>query len=387
MKRLLAFSALALALSPLLAQDKKPAPAKDRVSEARAALNEAKQDNRNKDRIKEAEAALRKALKNSDAAKAEIDRMKKTETVPDGKDAKATLQKLKDSVDKNDLKELENLLKESTDSMKEEIKAYQQKRREEAGRNPAPNGPAPAMDPPPVSFKNVAPPSPAGILRGPDIPRSPMVTAKHGFICGERDPRNPDVILPPNDPRRRMWVLSGNVRVRRPFLALDADEVDLYLREGEGPDLKGLGSGKSANSAPSADPSGRPRPEEEPFERIVARGNVKVMFVDRSGVVKVARGGSMIYEARTGVFIIKEWPEAELGNKLISGPEKSSVIRLSNIQAEEPDVEIHGLKAETMETKLTAEDLPRTAEQPVPTAKGRPASAPPPAAAPSPAPR
>lgn len=369
MKRLLAFASLTLVLPPLLlAQEKKttPAKAKDKAAEARAAVNEAKQDLRNKDRIKEAEAAIKKALKNSDAAKSELDRLKNKEEVPDGKDAKATIQKLKDSVDKDDIKELERLLKESTETMREEIKEYQRKRREEGKGplTPAAPSPSPAHDPPPVSFDNVAAPAPIPLMKAPDFPQGPMVVAKHGIICGERDPRNPEVVLPENDPRRRMWVLSGNVRVRRPFMALDADEVDLLLKEGQSPDI--TGGGKTKPSAPSVDPAGRPKREDEPFERIVARGNVRVMFVDRNGVVKVARGGSMIFESKSGIFLIKEWPEAEIGDKLFVGPDKSSVIRLSDVKSDNLSVDIHGLKATTLERRLSAEDMPRTTDQQVP---------------------
>src|SRR5688572_25840961 len=76
MKRFLALASFAVVL-PLLAQEKKNAPpAKpDRAAQARAAVNEAKRDERNKERIKDLESAVKKALKNNDAAAAEIDRL------------------------------------------------------------------------------------------------------------------------------------------------------------------------------------------------------------------------------------------------------------------------------------------------------------------------
>jgi hypothetical protein len=173
-------------------------------------------------------------------------------------------------------------------------------------------------------------------------------------------------------------VLNGNVRIRRPFFALDADEVDLLLKEGEEANFSGT------DKPPSADPSGRGRREGGPFERIVARGRVRVMFIDKSGRVQVGRGGSMIYEEKSGIFLIKEWPEAEIGNKLLRGPAKSSVIKLSDITAEDPNVELLGLKVETLENSLTPEDLPRTPERDVPPAG---AVKPRPGVPPSPAPR
>ena len=374
---------LTLAALPLSAQEKKPAPAKpDKAAEARAALNKAKQDLRNKDRVKEAEAAIKKALKNNDAAKAELDRMKKKEEVPGDKDARATIERLKNSVDKNDMKEFEALLKDSSEAMKEELRAYQEKRRKEGRPETAPS-PNVAPDPPPVSFDSVPAPAPMPLTKGPEFPVSPMVKADNGIMCGEHDPRHPDVLLAASDPLRRTWVLTGNVRIRRPFMALDADEVDLLLKEGEEANFNSAGGAKT--DPPGSDPMGRGKKKSGPFERIVARGRVRVMFIDATGRVQVGRGGSMVYEEKSGVFLIKEWPEAEIGDKLLRGPEKSSVIKLSNITAKDPDGVLHGLETLTLENRLTSEDLPRTPDKPVPAAG--PVKPKAEAVAPSPAPR
>lgn len=369
MKRIFAITALVVVL-PLWAQEKKPAPAKpDRAAQARDALNKVKLDERAKERLKEAEAAFRKGIKNNDAAKAEIERLRNKDNVPDGKDAKTTIERLKQSVDENKIKELEAELKESTEAIRDEIRAYQEKRRRE-GKNSltpsVPGTPAPPSEAPPVSFDNVSPPVPVAVLKAPDFPVSPIVMADNGIICGERDPRNPDMVLPENDPRRRMWVLSGNVKVRRPFMALDADEVDLFLKEGEKPDLSGNGKGVFSGSSGAADPVGGNKEDSGPFERIVARGRVRVMFVDRNGMVKIGRGGFMIYEAKTNVFIIKEWPEAEIGDKLLIGPSKDSVIKLSDLKSDDPNVELKGLKTETLERRLTPEELPKNMDSAVP---------------------
>jgi hypothetical protein len=367
----------ALSILTLAAQEKKPAPSNTdkAAAEARDKLNKYKQDERAKDLIKKAEAALKKADKNSSAAKAEVERLTKKDELPEEKEARLKLEKLKDSVDQKDMEEFERVFKEASETLREEYKTYREKKRSE---KPSPAAPAAAPDPAPVSFDHVPAPAPAPLLKPPAFPVSPMVTADNGIIPGERDPRHPEVLLPAGDPRRRTWVLNGNVRIRRPFFALDADEVDLLLKEGEEANFNGT------DKPPSADPSGRGRREGGPFERIVARGRVRVMFIDKSGRVQVGRGGSMIYEEKSGIFLIKEWPEAEIGNKLLRGPAKSSVIKLSDITAEDPNVEILGLKMETLENALTPEDLPRTAEADVPAAGAVKPRA---GTAPSPAPR
>lgn len=374
MKLILAFTALA-ALT-LAAQEKKTTPSKQdkAAAEARARLNKLKQDERNKELFKKAEAALKKAEKNNAAAKSEVERMTKTDELPGEKEARDKLEKLKNSVDPEDMKEFERLLKESTDSLKEEFKNYREKQRTE---RPAPAVPAAAPDPAPVNFESVPGPAPLAMLKGPAFPVSPPVKADRMIKGPSRDPRNPEKVLPDSDPRTRTLILSGNVHIRRPMMALDADEVDLLLKEGEDSSIVSGG-------APNADPKGRARREGGPFERIVARGRVRVMFVDANGTVKVGRGGSMIYEEKTGIFVIKEWPEAEVGDKLIRGSSKGSVIKLSDLKSEDPAVDGEGLELFTLERKLTAEELPRTPEQPVPAAGPIKPKA---GSAPSPAPR
>ena len=373
MKLILAFTALAVLT--LAAQEKKAPPAKpDRAAEARAKLNKLKQDERNKDLLKKAEAALKKAKQNNAAAKSEVERMAKTEDLPDAKEAKAKLEKLKNSVDPADMKEFERIFKESTDSLREEYKTYREKQRSVM---PAPAAPSAVPDPAPLSFDNVPAPAPMPLLKGPDFPAGPPVSADQMFKGPSRDPRNPDKMLPDSDPRTRTLILSGNVHIRRPMMALDADEVDLLLYEGEQSSLGGDRKGP-----PNADPAGRAKREGGPFERIVARGRVRVMFVDANGTVKVGRGGSMIYEEKSGIFLIKEWPEAEIGDKLLRGPAKDSVIKLSDLKSEHPVVDMKGLELYTLERKLTAEELPRTGDKPVPASgpvKPRAGSAPSPA--------
>jgi len=374
MKLILAFSTLAVLT--LAAQENKTTPSKQdkAAAEARARLNKLKQDERNKELFKKAEAALKKAEKNNAAAKSEVERMTKTDERPEEKEARAKLEKLKNSVDPEEMKEFERLLKESTESLKEEFKNYREKQRNE---RPAPAVPSVAPDPAPVNFESVPGPVPLAMLKGPAFPVSPPVKADRMIKGPSRDPRNPDKVLPDSDPRTRTLVLNGNVHIRRPMMALDADEVDLLLKEGEDSSIVSGG-------APNADPNGRARREGGPFERIVARGRVRVMFVDSNGTVKVGRGGSMIYEEKTGIFVIKEWPEAEVGDKLIRGSSKGSVIKLSDLKSEDPAVDGEGLELFTLERKLSAEELPRTPDQPVPAAGPVKPKA---GSAPSPAPR
>jgi hypothetical protein len=154
----------------------------------------------------------------------------------------------------------------------------------------------------------------------------------------------------------------------------------VLFKEGQSPDI-GEKKKPAAPAAPSADPVKRPTSSiDSSIERIVARGRVRIMVVDENGRVQVGRGGSMIYEAKSGSFLIKDWPEAQVGNRLFKGETKNAVIRLGKLE----DADFRGLDMTTLEQELTPEDLPKTPDKPVPAAG---AVLPKPSAAPSPTPR
>src|SRR5687768_4829317 len=113
--RFVLFLIPAFAASPLAAQEKKPAPPKVPThAPTQSKLNKIRQDERAKSKLKEAAQKIESALKRNEAVKREAGRIQKEKSPATTDEAKAKLEKLKESVDKNDLKELEALLKDST---------------------------------------------------------------------------------------------------------------------------------------------------------------------------------------------------------------------------------------------------------------------------------
>jgi len=367
----------ALAATMLTAQEKKPAPPKvPSHAPTQSKLNKIRQDERVQKELKKAKEIIEKAGKNSEGVKREAERMQKEKSPATTDEVKSKLEKLKDSVDKNDLKELEALLKDSTSDIKEEIKKYRDQKRKETVPAPSVN-PVPDTTPVPGSFDSIAAAEPIPLAKAPVFP-VPPIRADHAIKGPSRDPRDPEKKLPESDLRTRTWVLSGDVRIRRPTEAVDADVVEIVFKQGESPDSSGK-SGKPA-SPPGVDPINRPKNDESDIESIVARGRVRFMIVDAAGRVQVGRGGHMTWEEKTGWFVIKDWPEAELGGRRLKGRTKNAVIRLSRLD----EVNISGLDLDTLERELTPNDLPKTADKPVP---GAGPVLPKPSAAPSPAPR
>ena len=375
--RLLLIFTLSGAL-PLAAQDTKPTPAKPAVEQSK--IDKAKQELRNLKGFKDAEAKLKKAKQNIEAAEKEDTRTEK-EGLPSTEDAAAKLERLKKSTSESDIKELEDLLKDNKSALEEELKKFkarmQEKLKKEGGPAPAP---VPSPDPAPGSFDNVPVPAALPLQKGPEF-HPPPIKADRMIKGPSRDPKNPDKELPDSDQRTRTYVLTGNVTVRQPTMALDADEVNLLFKAGQAPGSEGA---VKKGTPPAADPIGRPKKQGSAIERIVARGRVRLMFVDKNGLVQVGRGDHVTYEESSGWFTIKGWPEVEFDGKLFRGPSKDSVIRLSSLN----EADVHGCAFYYLDKALTMEDFPKTPEKPVPSAGPiRSGSAPAPAPAPAPSPK
>jgi hypothetical protein len=350
-------------LLPLAAQTPKPVDPVPTHKPEQSTLNSLKQDARNKDSIQKAKDLLEKKLQQNEAARKELERLKKEDTTPSTEEAKKRLEKMTGEVDDADLKELKNMFKDSREALEDDVRkaaeALREKNRREGKMTPA--NPSPEIEAPSGGFDAI--PSPEALpKRKAPVFGVPPIKAQRMIKAPSRDPKNPDKELPDSDPRTRTYILSGNVTIRRPGMALDADEVDILFRPGAA-----TGAQKKAPSGdkpPGGDPVKASNKDSSPFERIVARGRVRFMFVDKTGRVQVGRGGYMVYEEKSGWFIIKDWPEAEFAGKLLRGPSKNSVIRMSRLE----EADVIGCQFFTMERELTEDDLPRTPDQPVPAA-------------------
>lgn len=379
--RILLILTLAAAAS-LPAQEKKPAkpaPAEKKVpvhSPEQSTLNTNKQDIRNKDELEKKAAEYAKAIKKSDAANREIERFKKGKSTSTDED-KARLEKVKKTVDENVPKELKDAIDDSKAELEDTFRKARAALRERNKGGKTQVKPVPEAENAPGNVENIQAPSPIPVLKAPIFSLAPISAdlMVGGMV---RDPKDPERELPKSDPRTRTFLLMGTARFRQPGIsAMDADELDILFKEGEAP-----GSPAETKGPPSVDPVKAGAKKSSPIERITARGRVRFMFVDKDGRVQAGRGGSMIYEEKTGLFILKDWPEAEFDNKIIRSLEKGAVIRLSLNGTENSswtDCEVG-----TLNRELTPDDLPRDRGKPVPASDSRKPAA---ARAPSPAPR
>jgi beta-lactamase regulating signal transducer with metallopeptidase domain len=175
---------------------------------------------------------------------------------------------------------------------------------------------------------------------------APLVSADQIVKGPVQDPKDPAKKLPASDPRTRTTTFSGNVRLRLPTMALDADEMDVVLKEGA------VAQGEQA--ALSA------------FESITAKGRVRAMLVNEKSQASAAGGGHLHYDGKTGMLTLKDWPEMRVGNKLVTGRTAEAQFKLNLGDFPDPSVDLKDTLMVTQDRKLTAEDMPRTADKPVP---------------------
>jgi lipopolysaccharide export system protein LptA len=350
----------------LAAQDTKPAadppakPADPKVpthSPEQSALNKGKEEVRQNDKLKKSLSKLQKAVQDTGAAKKEVERAEKGKVIPSTDEAKKKLEDaVKNNLDKKDLKELENKLREG---VKEGTKALRERNKKEGDGNTPPANPTPDADTPPGSFDKSAKEESLPVRKGPVFQPAPI--SAEVMISGiMKDPKKPEVDLPKSDPRTRTFVLNGNAKLRQPDIVLDADEVELLVKEGRAP-----GSGSKTKKPPTSDPVKPEAAKGAPIERLIARGRVRFMFVDKDGHVQAGRCGNLIYEEKTGWFILKDWPEVEAEGYLIRGPKKDSIMRLSRTEKSD----LRDCIISPVDRELNTGDVPKDRDTPVPAAR------------------
>lgn len=354
---LCALGAAALAQStPATKADAAKTGRKSAQAAAVEALNLKKLDERSQSKLQETLRQLEEVARKYEASEREAKRLngaalKDLKDVKDPKEAKEKLEKLKDSLEPEDRSAVEDLVKElkkTEEELKEEAKKkIAEEKKKAAERNasakakPRPE-PSDPVQKPAVTFDQVPPaptpkaPSAGEQLKGRKVIKpNEFIRAREIIAPGNRDPKNPDRVLPESDPRTRTYYLKGNVQVRTENFAQDSDELIIILPPGSSglSGVSGEDGEAAARPAPKAkkgDPvrnSAGPIDEDGPqVERMIATGNVKVIRRDANGAIQTGAGGVMIYDGKTGDVLIKDWPEAQDGKAAFLPTRQSSEI-------------------------------------------------------------
>ncbi len=338
-----------------------------------SALKTVKQDARSKEGLKKAMKIVEETATTNEALKKEAERLvkeKESGGMKDAKDLKKVVEGLKKEGGADPLDALKDIAREAKEAMgdesKEVIKAVKDKVLKKKDGTPA----VTAVPTRPATFAGVPGPVALNPRKPVRMVISNVVDADEMIKPPSRDPANPDKVLPPSDPRTRTYILKGNARIRGKTFAADGDEIEVLYDEAHAGDPSGGMKGKKGKTgkvatvdpvSPGAAAPGKPK-EDAPFERIIIRGRARVMAIGKDGEVQVGRGGYMIYEKKTGHFILREWPEAQTGDKCFAADSKESVILLSQTE----EVQLKDCSLIPVEREYGDADFPKTPDKPVP---------------------
>lgn len=334
-----------------------------------SALNRVKQDDRSKKQLDEAIEKLREAAKRNETADKELKRVNEQ----DLKDNPAkAIGAIKDQLSTEDTAQLKKTLEKAVNSEEARKLADELKKKAVSSIKPKSG----ATTTPPEKFG----PSTFDKVPGP-VPVAPEVTAKPKTpdfsVDGDsiifppaRDPANPQRALLPSDPRSRTYVVIGHAQVKTPSMVLDGDRIEM-IASVEGGGLQAPQPRPKPAKPKAGDPvrpvsAAAEEKKPAPFDRVIATGRVRIVRII-DGKTETGKGGSMIYDKKSGTMILTDWPQAQVEGKVITGKSKDAKIIL--VPDGEPRVENCRIEGyETPDTAPAAASTGPPAAAPVPRA-------------------
>lgn len=248
--------------------------------------------------------------------------------------AKSAVKQVPDTV-KDKAKEL--LL--SPDSVEMRQKALQAAQSLMQGNSPAPAAteaapatPAPAAAVPSPSVAVVEtppPPPPTGPQPKPlqplNLDEAPKATKgeidvraqKHSFF----------------DANTNYGIFTGDVRVRHPQMYIECEELELYMTKQEGGGVLGAPKPKKAGpAAKDADIIAAPKKAGNappPIDKADARGPmVTIEKISEDGELQIGRCKHLIYNGKTEITTLLEWPQVQAGNQLHKATEAGCIMEI-----------------------------------------------------------
>ena len=309
-----------------------------------SALNRLKQDDRSKKALSDVIEQLRETSKRSEAAEKELKRV----TATDLKDDPArTVDSVKDKLSAEDTAKLRAVLEKSKEVLNsEDAKKLAAELKKKAAASIKPKS-SPTTSPPekfgPSTFDKVPAPAPATPQAVTVKRRTPgfFVDGDSIIFPPTRDPAKPERVLPASDPRSRTYIVIGNAQVKTASMVLDGDRIEM-VASAEGGGINVPQPAPRPTKSKAGDPVqpgiGGDGDEKKPapFDRVLATGRVDIVRII-NGKSQTGKGGSMIYDKKSGTMILTDWPQAQVEGKVITGKSKDAKIIL--VPNGEPRVE------------------------------------------------
>ncbi len=130
------------------------------------------------------------------------------------------------------------------------------------------------------------------------------------------------------DANKGYGIYVGDVKARHPQMYIECEELELFMtRQDGGGGI--LGAGKKTPPSKDADIVAVKKDDSPPIEKADARGPmVTVEKISDQGELQVGHCKHLIYDGRTGVSTLMDWPQVQAGNKLHKATEPGCVMTI-----------------------------------------------------------
>ena len=132
------------------------------------------------------------------------------------------------------------------------------------------------------------------------------------------------------DANNNYGVYTGDVRARHPRMYIECEELELYMTKQEGGVLGAPKPKKPAPSVRDADILAPPKKAENagpPIDKADARGPmVTVEKISDDGELQIGHCKHLIYDGKTELTTLLEWPQVQAGNQLHKATEAGCIM-------------------------------------------------------------
>ena len=223
----------------------------------------------------------------------------------------------------------------SPDSAEMRLKAMQAAQSMIQGNAPAAAGttaqptaaaPAPAASAPMLAVVESPPPRPVGPQPKPlqplNLDEAPKATKGQIDITAQKSAYF--------DANNNYGMYTGDVRARHPKMYIECEELELYMTKQEG---SVLGAPKPKKNAPAAKDSDILAPAKKaanaapPIDKADARGPmVTIEKITDDGELQIGHCKHLIYDGKTEITTLLEWPQVQTGNRLHKATEAGCIM-------------------------------------------------------------
>lgn len=127
------------------------------------------------------------------------------------------------------------------------------------------------------------------------------------------------------DANRGYGIYVGDVKARHPQMYIECEELEIFMTQQEG----GMLGGPKKAPSKDADIVAAKKDDGPPIEKADARGPmVTVEKVSDLGELQVGHCKHLIYDGKTQVTTLLDWPQVQAGNKLHKATEPGCVMKI-----------------------------------------------------------